>query len=301
MLLSRKPWRVVVGAVLFGLVVCHAGLTRAAERPNVLWITAEDMSATLGCWGDAYASTPHIDALAKESVIYTRAFATAGVCSPARSCLITGCYATTLGTQRLRSEFPIPDYMRGFPALMREVGYHCTNNVKTDYNTSNLQAIVKASWNESSAQAHWRSRKEGQPFFAVFNHMTSHQSRTMVMPFEQFEKQVQSHLEPQRIHDPQQAPIPPYYPDTPLMRKSVARYYDCVSVMDQEVGALLKQLEDDGLADDTIVFFYSDHGSGMPRHKRALLDSGLHVPLLIRFPPKYRHLAPAQPAPRSIG
>ncbi|MFO7901039.1 MAG: sulfatase-like hydrolase/transferase, partial [Pirellulaceae bacterium] len=145
-------------ACLITLCICEclALPARAAERPNVLWITAEDMSATLGCWGDTYASTPNIDSLAEQSVMYTHAFATAPVCSPARSCLITGCYATALGTQRLRSEFPIPDDMRGFPALLREVGYYCTNNAKTDYNTSSAPAIIKASWNESSQRAHWR-------------------------------------------------------------------------------------------------------------------------------------------------
>jgi arylsulfatase A-like enzyme len=297
---ARSLYRVVAQVVVAHIVVLSAtvfliGPLAAAEQPNVLWITAEDMSPTLGCWGDSYATTPHIDALANDSVKYTRAFATAPVCSPARSCLITGCYATTLGTQRLRSEFPIPDYMRGFPALLRELGYYCTNNVKTDYNTANASAIIQASWDESSPQAHWRNRGEKQPFFAVFNHMTSHQSRTMVMPRAQFERDVQSRLEPNQIHDPDQAPLPPYYPDTRQMRESWARYYDCVTVMDQEVGALLGQLEEDGLADDTIVFFYSDHGSGMPRHKRALLDSGMHVPLLVRFPAKYQHLAPAAP------
>ena len=265
------------------------------DRPNILWLTVEDMSPTLGCWGDAYAHTPHIDGLASQSVRYTRAFATAPVCSPSRSCLITGCYATTLGTQRLRSAFPIPDYIRGFPEFLRQRGYYCTNNVKTDYNTSNASEIIKTSWDECSGKAHWRNRKSRQPFFAIFNDMTSHQSRTMVWPYEQFQRDVQSRLSPDEIHDPKEAPVPPYYPETPLIRKTVARYYDCISVMDKNVGRLLQQLEEDGLADDTIVFFYSDHGSGMPRHKRALLDSGMHVPLLIRFPPKYQHLAPAKP------
>lgn len=289
----------VTWIVLALLCVSLGGLaSRAAagaERPNVLWITAEDMSAVLGCWGDPYATTPNIDRLARESVKYTRAFASAPVCSPSRSCLITGCYATSLGTQRLRSSFPIPESMKGFPALLRQAGYYCTNRVKTDYNTSNAAAIIRASWDESSAEAHWRKREAGQPFFAVFNHMVSHQSRTMVWPYEQFKKEVQSQLSPEEIHDPARAPVPPYYPDTPVVRKTIARQYDCVTVMDKQVGALLAQLEEDGLAEETIVFFYADHGSGMPRHKRLLLDSGMHVPMLIRFPAKYRHLAPADP------
>ncbi len=271
------------------------GRVAADQRPNVLWITAEDMSPTLGCYGDSYAATPHIDALAAESVRYTHAMATAPVCSPSRSCLINGCIASTQGTHNMRSEFPIPASMTGFPDLLRDAGYYTSNNVKTDYNTGNAAAITRASWNESSDKAHWRSRNAGAPFFSVFNLMTSHQSRTMVWSYEQFRDEVQSQLSGSEIHDPARAPLPPYYPDTPLVRKTFARYYDCVTVMDKEVGIILAELEADGLADDTIVFFYSDHGSGMPRHKRALLDSGMHVPLLIRFPPKFRHLAPADP------
>ncbi len=291
--LRQHVVRVVFGTALaLGLPM---SLVSAEDRPNILWITVEDMSPTLGCWGDSYAHTPHIDRLAKQSVRYTHAFATAPVCSPARSCLITGCYATSLGTQRLRSAFPIPDFMRGFPSLLRAAGYYCTNNVKTDYNTANERRIIEASWDESSKSAHWRNRQPNQPFFAVFNDMTSHQSRTMVWPYEQFQREVQSRLKPEEIHDPAMAPVPPYYPDTPVVRKTIARYYDCLTVMDKNVGRLLRQLEEDGLAENTIVFFYSDHGSGMPRHKRALFDTGLHVPLLIRFPKKYQHWAPAKP------
>ena len=203
--------------------------------------------------------------------------------------------ASTLGTHSMRSEFPLPDAMRGFPALLRAAGYYTSNNVKTDYNTSSADSIVAASWDESSPEAHWRKRESGQPFFAVFNLMTSHQSRTMAWSYQQFREEVQSKLTADQIHDPADAPVPPYYPDTPVIRKTLARYYDCVTAMDAQVGQILRQLEEDGLADDTIVFFYSDHGSGMPRHKRALLDTGMHVPLLIRFPEKYRDLA-ANPA-----
>ncbi len=265
----------------------------ASERPNIVWITAEDMSATLGCYGDEYAHTPRIDGLANESVRYTHAFATAPVCSPSRSCLITGCYATSLGTHQMRSAFPIPDFIKGFPSYLRQAGYYTTNNVKTDYNTANWKQTVEQSWDESSSAAHWRKRKDKtQPFFSVFNLMTSHQSRSMVWPRAKFVSDVQSRLTADEIHDPKEAPLPPYYPDTPVVRRELARYYDCVTAMDKDVGQILKQLEEDGLADDTIVFFYSDHGSGMPRHKRCLLDSGMHVPLLIRFPKKWKQFAP---------
>jgi len=269
----------------------------AAEQPNILWITAEDMSPVLGCYDDQFAVSPNIDQLAKESVRYTRAFASSPVCSPSRSCLITGCYPPSLSTQQMRSGFAIPKSMRGFPEHLRARGYYTSNNMKTDYNTGNYADIIRHSWSESSATAHWRKRPDKkQPFFSIFNLMTSHQSRSMVWPYERFKRDVQSRLSVSEIHDPTKVPLPPYYPDTPLIRRELARFYDCVTAMDKEVGVILQQLEDDGLEDNTIVFFYSDHGSGMPRHKRALLDSGMHVPLLIRFPKKWQHLAPGKPA-----
>ncbi len=280
-------------------VACSAQLHANEDtvvRPNVLWITVEDMSPILGCYGDLQALTPHIDGLAKESVRYTHAFASAPVCSPARSCLITGCYAPALGTHNMRSASPLSGDLRGFPALLREAGYFTTNNEKTDYNTADADRLITESWDESSSAAHWRNRPDrATPFFNVFNLMTTHQSRTMVWSTEKFVAEIQSQLLPNQIHDPATIGLPPYYPDTQVTRREWARLYDCVTVMDQQVGQFLQQLRDDGLADDTIVFFFSDHGSGMPRHKRCLLDTGMHVPLLIRFPKKYAHLAPSEP------
>jgi N-sulfoglucosamine sulfohydrolase len=284
-----------IAAVAAALMFAVSAGAAVAAQPNILWITAEDMSPALGCYGDHYATTPNIDQLAAESVRYTHAFATAPVCSPVRSCLITGCYATSLGTHNMRSAFPLPASVRGFPAWLRNAGYFTSNNVKTDYNTSDAARLINESWGQSSDTAHWRNRQDkAAPFFSVFNLMTSHQSRTMVWPYETFQAEVQSKISPAEIHDPADAPLPPYYPDTPIIRRDWARFYDCVTVMDQQVGAILQQLKDDGLDDDTIVFFFSDHGSGMPRHKRALFDTGMHVPLLIRFPQKYQHLAPVR-------
>ena len=261
-----------------------------AALPNILWITAEDMSADLGAYGDAYATTPTIDRLAREGVRYTNAFATAPVCSPARFTLLTGVYATTAGTQGLRSQTSIPAGIRGFPTYLREIGYYTTNNVKTDYNTADEPRLIAESWDESSGAAHWRGRGEGQPFFAVFNLMHTHQSRISFLDtdFAELEGKLGR-------HDPARVPLPPYYPDDPDVRRTLARYYDAVSAMDERVGEILAELEEDGLVDDTIVFFYADHGTGLPRGKRVLYDSGLHVPLVIRFPEKWRHLAPGEP------
>jgi len=278
------------------LLTTAISFAQDSPRPNILWITAEDMSPTLGCYGDDYATTPCLDRFAEEAVRFTLAFATSPVCSPSRSSLITGLHSASMGTHQMRSSFPVPSGVKGFPSFLRGVGYHTTNNVKTDYNTSDAKRITDESWSESSPDAHWREgRAEGQPFFSVFNLMVSHQSRTMVWPHEAFARHVRPRLPGEIRHDPAAAPVPPYYPDTSLVRETIARFYDCVSVMDSEAGDLLDQLDEDGLADDTIVFFYSDHGSGMPRHKRLLHDSGMRVPLLVRFPEKFAHLAPAGP------
>lgn len=266
-----------------------------APRPNILWITTEDMSAQLGCYGDPEARTPHVDALARESVRYTHAFAPAPVCSPARSSLITGMYAAALGTQRLRSQFPVASEVRAFSTELRAAGYYCTNNVKTDYNLAGEKDFIRAAWDESSATAHWRSRPAGRPFFSVINLMTTHQSRSSGWPYAAFEREVAAQLSPEERTDPAKVTLPPYYPDTAESRRTWARYRDCITAMDKQVAQILAQLAEDGLAGNTIVFFFSDHGMGLPRGKRTLYDSGLHVPLLIRFPEKWQHLAPALP------
>ena len=175
---------------------------------------------------------------------------------------------------------------------LRAAGYYCTNNEKTDYNTANERAIIAASWDACSGKAHWRTRRSGQPFFAVFNLMVSHQSRASVWSFEQFEEMISKALTPDERHDPARAPCRRYYPDTPTVRRTLARYYDCVTAMDKQVGRILAELDADGLAEDTIVFFYGDNGMGLPRGKRTLYDTGLHEPLIVRFPKKFQPLAP---------
>ncbi len=282
-----------IGAFSTFVETTQADAKKNRQRPNILWITAEDNCPHLGCYGDSYARTPHLDAFALEGIRYTHAFATAPVCSPARSCLITGMYATSLGTQRLRSQFPVPPSVRGFAALLRQAGYYASNNVKTDYNLRDEPAFIRDCWDESSTEAHWRRRKSDQPFFAVFNLMTTHQSRTSVWSQDEFEKQVGSTLLPEERHDPSRAPLPPYYPDTQEARRVWARYHDCLTAMDKQVGTILDQLKEDGLADDTIVFFYGDNGMGLPRGKRCLWDTGLQIPLLIRFPERFRTLSPS--------
>lgn len=271
-------------------LVCS--LSQAADRPNILWITTEDMSPDLGCYGDTYANTPHIDRLAARSIRYMQAFAESPMCAPSRSALITGMHTGPLGTSQMRSTHPIPTAYRGFPAWLRDAGYYTSNNSKTDYNLF-APNFVQTAWDESSPTAHWRKRPAGRPFFSVFKYTDTHQSMTSRDNYADFVKKVQSRLRPDEIHDPAEAPLPPYYPDTPTARRTVARYYDCIITLDVFVRDLLAAFEADGLAQDTIVFFYSDHGAGMPGGKAAAFDRGLRVPLLVHFPEKFRHLATA--------
>lgn len=270
------------------VALLFAAAVQAADRPNILWISIEDTSPWLGFCGEKYATTPNLDRLARASIYYNNAFATAPVCAPARYAIITGTYATSYGTQRLRSQFAVPADVTGFPAFLRRAGYYCSNNVKTDYNTSDEKRIIDDSWDDCSSEAHYRNRKPGQPFFAVFNLTETHQSRV-------FENAPSPLRDPTEAHDPETAPVPPYYPDTPTARRTMARVHDCITAMDKRVGELLAELEREGLKEDTIVFFWSDHGQGIPRGKRTLWDTGLKVPLLISFPKKYRHLAPSAP------
>ncbi|MFG0252739.1 MAG: sulfatase, partial [Phycisphaerales bacterium JB038] len=263
------------------LTAAGAGQAQVAaespERPNILWITSEDNGPHLGCYGDTYATTPNLDALAAQGVRYTHAWSNAPVSSPARTTLITGMYPPSLGAQHHRSRAVLPEFARPFTIYLREAGYYCSNNAKQDYNFE----TPKGTWDDSSRKAHWRQRAEGQPFFAVFNFGGTHESR------------VWPRGDGKTVHDPAEAPIPPYHPDVPAVRRDWAQYYDNLTALDNRVSQILQQLEADGLTEDTIVFYFADHGPGLARGKRWLYQSGLHVPLIIHFPEKYRHVAPA--------
>jgi arylsulfatase A-like enzyme len=267
-------------------------LARSArsDRPNILWITSEDNSPYLGCYGDEQAHTPNLDKLASEGVRYRNAFANAPVCSAARSTLITGMHACSLGLHNHRSKVQIPESFRPYPVYMRRAGYYCTNNSKTDYN---YIGDSKAAWDESSNRAHYRNRKPNQPFFAIFNITLSHEGQLQYGTIEKRRKQ--GVLPPKPRIAPEDIKLPPYHADTPIVRRDWSIYYDNVTLMDKEVGRLLKELGDSGLAEETIVFYYSDHGGAIPRGKRNIHDSGTRVPMIVRFPKKWAHLAPAKP------
>lgn len=252
----------------------------AAERPNILWITSEDNSPYLGCYGDSLAQTPNLDRLAAHGIRYRHAFANAPVCSTARTTLITGMYASSLGAHNHRSRVAMPESFQLYPEHLRAAGYYCANNSKEDYNLAPARKL----WDESSNQAHYKNRAPGQPFFAVFNLTVSHEGQVSPKP-----GKTTFRVSPERI------PLPPYHPDTPEIRRDWANYYDQMTLMDAQVGKVLSELEQSGLAENTIVFYYSDHGGALPRGKRNIHDSGTRVPLIIRFPSRWAHLAPAKP------
>lgn len=288
-----KLGKALILFAIWSLMACTAKNGKDVENTpqetyNILWLVAEDMSPWLASFGDSTAITPNLDMLAAEGVRYTNVFSISGVCAPSRSALITGMYPTSIGSQNMRTwkrssalkpdnplynEIPIyetvtPAIVKCFPEYLRSAGYYCTNNSKTDYQF----APPITAWDESGNKAHWRNRTGDMPFFSVFNFGVTHESQ-----------QWKKADDPLRV-DPASVPLPPYYPDNDIARLDVARAYSNIEEMDQQVGRVLQQLKDDGLYDKTIIFFYTDHGAGLPRHKREVYDQGTHVPMIIRFP-----------------
>ncbi len=262
--------------------VLWAGQTGAVEakKPNILWITSEDHGPHLGCYGDEFADTPHLDKLAAKGMLYKHSWSNAPVCAPARTTIISGVYPPSLGAEHMRSQVPLPSFMKMYPQYLREAGYYCTNNSKEDYNLAKPGKV----WDVSSRKAHWKNRKDGQPFFAIFNFTMTHESKIR-------------DPKAKPIHDPAKVRVPAYHPDTPEVRSNWAQYYDRITQMDNSAGGILKEIDDAGLTEDTIVFFYADHGSGMPRSKRWPFNSGLQVPMILYIPKKWQRLAPPEYKP----
>ncbi len=259
-----------------------AAPTADHPRPSILWISCEDISPHLRCFGDTAATTPHLDRLARSGVRYTRAFTCYGVCAPSRTAIITGMWPPTLGAGHMRSKARLPAHVRCFPEYLREAGYYCCNNSKTDYNFHWNAADV---WDDTSRSAHWKNRtSDDQPFFAVFNLTVTHESRVWPKNW----KKATSDLTPDEFHDPRNVTVPDLYPDVPPVRSAIARLLDLILVMDRRVGRLLAELDEAGLTDRTIVVFWSDHGDGFARAKRWVHDSGTRVPLIVRIPERYR-------------
>ena len=257
------------------------------DRPNILWLVAEDLSAIIPPFGDNTVATPNLTRLANEGVRFTQVFSSSGVCAPSRAALATGMYQNRIGAQHMRTtnianhgveglvpyEAVPPAYVKMHSEYFREAGYYASNNAKEDYQ---FQKTVTA-WDDSSATAHWRNRAEGQPFFSVFNFGITHESQVWAQA-----------SNPLLVDEDLDVPIPPYLPATEIARSDIRRVYSNIVAMDRQVGDILGQLEEDGLLESTIIFWYSDHGGPLPRQKRLLYDSGIHVPLIIRFPDQYR-------------
>jgi len=275
----------------FIFLICTAvsGQSVNTKQPNILWISIEDISPDLGCYGDKLAKTPVLDELAKKGFRYTNAIATAPVCAPARNSIITGMYPTSTGGADMRTMGKLPKNVLLYPEILRKQGYYCTNNVKEDYNLDLKRNI----WDESSTSAHWKNRPSPEtPFFAIFNLTLTHESC--------INNEVKHNLKTKNLPEDlrinaKDVTVPPYFPDTPVVRELLARHYDNISEMDRVVGGLLEELKQNGLSENTIVFFYSDHGTGLPRHKRWLFDTGVKVPFIVYIPEAFKYLYPTAP------
>ena len=251
-----------------------------AVRPNFLWIIAEDTGPWLGCYGEPLVHTPHLDALARRGIRFTTAWAGGPACSPSRSSLFTGLYATSLGTETHREERPVPAWAFFTPTL-REAGYYCSNNAKTDYNIKDLRADA---WDANGPGARYTHRPPGQPFFHCYSSLgETHMSRLVDWPPEK--------RSPRKI-PPAAIKMPRALPDEALLRDDRAWHLDAVETMDAHVGDILAELKTSGAAEDTIVFFFSDHGGCLPNGKGYASEWGFHVPLIIFFPDKFAHLRP---------
>ncbi|WP_026776093.1 sulfatase [Polaribacter sp. Hel_I_88] len=286
--------KVKIHKIIFFFLLFIVVSFSAQEKPNILWITIEDTSPQfIGCYGNENASTPNIDKLAENGIRFTNAFATGTVCSASRSAIITGVPTFKLGTGNHRSNYPIPTFIKGFPYYLKQEGYYTSNNEKTDYNIANEKEFIDETWDDSSNTATWSKRKDkNQPFFSVFNFAASHQSRTMSMPFDWYEKSVLNYLSEEERIGNNDFEMPPYFKDSPEMRKQFARVYNSIKLTDKRIGDLLQKLEKDNLLENTIIFFYADHGEGIPRAKTNGINLGYRVPFIIKFPKKYKHLSP---------
>lgn len=279
--------RILLGVFLFGVLVtalhsCSARPAAAAQRPNFVWLISEDNSTHyMKLFDENGAPAPHIEALARDGIVFDRAFSCAPVCSVARTTLMTGCYAPRIGTQfhRRMKLAPMPAGLRMFPAYLRDAGYYTTNKQKKDYNAVEGKGV----WDESSRKASWRNRPDkSQPFFHMQSFTASHESS---LHFTKAQMQRGG-----LTTSPDGVKLAPYHPDTPTFRYTYARYHDRIGEIDRQIGAVVAQLKDDGLLEDTFIFYFGDHGGVLPRSKGYLYESGLHVPLVIRVPEHFKHL-----------
>ncbi|MCK9343631.1 MAG: sulfatase-like hydrolase/transferase [Massilibacteroides sp.] len=295
----------ILGGIFLPTILSKA-YSQEQNRPNILWIVSEDNTVLLNTYGDSHAKTPNIDALAKEGTVYEHTYGVSSVSAADRSTLITGMYSPCLGIQHMRSTYPLPDFLHFYTEYIREAGYYCVNNWKEDFNTN--YPSHKA-WDETGKSAksyytnlcpeeerteegrallkksRWENRKPGQPFFQIYNIMRTHESRLFLHP-------------DSMTISPNDVEIPPYIPDLPEERYDKALYYYRLEQMDKMLGVIVDRLKEEGLYENTIIFYYADNGGVLARSKRFYYENSLHVPLVIRFPKKYQYLAPTKPGGR---
>jgi len=274
---SRRSFIKQVGGL--SLALASARAQPAQGRPNILWLTAEDFGPDLGCYGNSEVRSRNIDRLAREGTRFTNAFTTAPVCSPSRSAFMTGMYQTSIDAHNHRSHrddgFHLPEGVRVISSWFRQAGYF-TANVKTA--APEVQGTGKTDFNFSPPEpvfngTDWNQRAAGQPFFAQINFTETHR------PFKR---------DSQNPTDPAKLTLPPQYPDHPVTRADWAAYYDMIGFLDQKIGSVLKRLADEGILENTVIFFFGDNGRAHVRGKQWLYDEGIHVPLIVRWPKTFR-------------
>jgi uncharacterized sulfatase len=267
-------------SILFLFILCgyFTATGSVPSRPNVLWIVANDLSTDLGCYGNSQVSTPNLDQLAREGVVYQNFFTVGAVCSPSRSALITGMYSVSINShnQFTKYKMPLPDPVVPFTEYFKEAGYFVANSRGMQMDNTGYYTGYNFVHDEEDMfdGTDWRKRSPGQPFFAQVHLTYAHR------PFEP---------DPAHPVDPDKVVLPPYYPDHPLVRKDWALYLETVQLLDRQIGDILERLKKDGLADNTVVFFFADHGRPHVRGKQFLYDGGTHTPLIVRWP---GHLTP---------
>ena len=274
---------IIIRKIILGLSVISFFNNFSQGKPNIIWLVCEDQSLFFSAYGDSTAYTPNLDNLAENSSIYINFYAVSPVCAPSRSSIITGMYPTTIGTHNMRAykknisinkKTKLPVYspvpkrkVQFFTEILRANGYYCSNNAKEDYNMEKSPLA----WDESNKNAHWRNREKNQPFFSVFNFNITHESR------------IWGNYKQHSIEDINKVVLPPFYPKNDIIKNDFVTNYKNIEKLDNQIGEIISQLKEDGLYEETIIFFYSDHGGPFPRYKRSIYDTGLNCPLIIKW------------------
>jgi arylsulfatase A-like enzyme len=276
---SRRDILTGAPSALLGAAAAAQPLVPPERLPNILWLVSEDNNPFIGSYGDRIAHTPNLDALARRGVLYRKAYSNYPVCAPSRFAILTGINPESCApAQHMRATAHLPRIFRTYPELMRQAGYFCINNPKTDYN---CDVDPQAIWDIQGPEGHWRRAPRDKPFLCVLNTGLSHE--------QQLCEPADGPVTPADVH------VPAYLPDTPEVRQDYATYYNMIGQMDAQIGTWLAELEADGLTDNTIIFYYGDNGGSLPRSKRYCYEEGHRVGLIVLVPARWRHLSPGAP------